>query len=241
MSGHSKWANIKRKKEANDKVKGNLFGKLSKAITLSVLEGGGITDPNGNIRLRLAIEKARAMNMPKDNIQRAIEKGSGPGKQDLKHVLYEGFFHGGAAALISCTTDNANKTHAEVRNVLEKYGGKMASQGAVSYMFQHTGVITFERSKNDESVVMQFAERIDASDFEEDDEYLTIYFPFEQIGKIKEQLGDLTGSAPEVIYRPTTTVELDKESGEKVTSLIEKIEELDDVQAVFTNAAIISS
>src|SRR4051812_30449460 len=120
MSGHSKWANIKRKKEANDKVKGAVFGKLSRLITIAVTEGGGLPDPENNVKLRFAVEKARSENMPKENIQKAIEKGSGPNIQELKEVVYEGFGPGGVALLIVTTTDNSNRTHAEIRNVLER-------------------------------------------------------------------------------------------------------------------------
>lgn len=181
MAGHSKWANIKRKKEVVDKKKGNAFAKLSKAIIISVIEGNGITNPDFNVRLRLAIEKAKAANMPKENIERAIQKGAGQGKDQLFSAIYEGFGPMGSAFLVKTLTDNKNRTLAEVRLIIEKNGGKIASQGAASYLF----------SINDEG------------------EYLA--------------------------YAP---VELNGEEGKQVSGIIEKLEEIDDVESVITNVII---
>src|SRR5438132_496161 len=131
MSGHSKWSKIKRQKEVTDKVKGAAFAKLSRIITLAVIEGGGIPDPVNNVRLRLSIEKAKALNMPKENITRAIEKGAGPHKLELKEVVYEAFAPHGISVIIVATTDNSNRTFAEIRTILERNGGKMGTQGSV--------------------------------------------------------------------------------------------------------------
>ncbi len=136
MSGHSKWAKLKHGKDDRDRQKGNLFGKLTRAITMAVIQNGGIPDPEKNAALRIAIDKARQENMPKENIQRAIERAVGPDKQNLKEVVYEAFGPYGAAFLIVATTDNPNRTHSEVKLLLDRSNGKLAGQGAVSYLFQ---------------------------------------------------------------------------------------------------------
>jgi YebC/PmpR family DNA-binding regulatory protein len=139
MSGHSKWSTIKHKKAANDKVKGSVFTKMAKAITVAVKKGGGIGDPNMNFTLRLAIEKARNVNMPRENIERAIEKGTGKAEgSELAEVIIEGFAPGGVAVIIEAVTDNSNRTIAELRNLMEKHGGRMGEPGSVMYMFERT-------------------------------------------------------------------------------------------------------
>jgi YebC/PmpR family DNA-binding regulatory protein len=135
MSGHNKWSKIKRGKEAKDKVRGNTFSKLSRLITLAVLEGGGITDPNNNIKLRLAIDKAKHFNMPKENIARAVARASGPDKSQIREVIYEGFASAGVGLIIYATTDNPNRTLSEIRNILERHQGKLGTPGSVSYLF----------------------------------------------------------------------------------------------------------
>lgn len=182
MAGHSKWKQIKHKKAANDQEKAKIFSKLSKLITIGVVDGGGATDPTLNLKLRLAIDKARQANMPKDKIERAIEKGSGPDKNNLKEAIYEGFGPHGVALVIHATTDNSNRTVHEVRAIIEKHGGKLGSQGAVSYLFQ-------------------------------------------------------VSHAPELEYTPLFNVDIaDKDTSEKILSLLEALEAQDDVQQVFTNA-----
>ncbi len=227
MSGHSKWANIKRKKEANDKVKGSVFSKMSRLITLAVLEGGGITDPEHNVKLRLAIEKAKQSNMPKDNISRAIEKGIGPNKELLKEVVYEVFAPGGTALLILATTDNPNRTLPEVRNVLERRGAKIGNQGSVSYLFQKCGMIVLKKEAAPEDKLLQFSEEAGALDIDQDSENYYVYIPFEKIGKVQ---------GAEIDFRPLTKVKIEDETkAANMLSLIEALEELDDVQKVFGN------
>lgn len=136
MSGHSKWATIKRQKGANDAKRGQLFTKLSKSITLAVREGGGVADPNGNFRLRLAVEAARAANMPKDNIERAISRASGKEMDNLAEALYEGFGPGGFSVIVETLSDNKQRTVSEVKNIFDKNGGSMGSQGSVQYQFE---------------------------------------------------------------------------------------------------------
>jgi YebC/PmpR family DNA-binding regulatory protein len=236
MSGHSKWANIKRKKQANDKVRGNVFSKLSRIITLSVLEGNSITDPNLNVKLRLAVEKAKSLNMPKDNIQRAIDRGVGPNKESLKEVIYEAFAPGGAALIILATTDNLNRTLSEIRNVLERNGGKMGNQGSVSYLFKKCALVVFPKNEVNEEVVFDFAEKINAFDIDQDEERYTLYIPFENLGKIKDHQNGLRYESAEVDFKPTTLITVTKEKDlGKILDLIEALEDLDDVQKVYGN------
>lgn len=227
MSGHSKWANIKRKKEVNDKVRGSIFSKLSRLITLAVLDGGGITDPEHNVKLRIVIEKAKASNMPKENIQRAIEKGIGPNKTLLKEVLYEAFAPGGVVLIILATTDNPNRTLPEIRRVLERGGAKLGVQGSVSYLFQKCGLITFEKKNTTQNVVLSFSEKIGAIDIDEDQDHFYVYMPFENLGKVK---------GGEMDFKPISKIRIDEEpKARRLLLLIETLEELDDVQKVFGN------
>ncbi len=236
MSGHSKWANIKRKKEANDKVKSNVFAKASRLITMAVIEGGGLTDPEHNVKLRFAIEKAKQDNMPKENIARSIEKGSGPDKATLSHVRFEAFGPGGASLLILGTTDNNNRTHSEIRNIVEKHGGKMGSLGSVAYLFAQNGVITFSRADTNEDDVFAFAERVDGNDIEEDETSITVFIPYEKLHGVNDQIGTLKGSEPEVVYKASSSIPLNKHDSNKLIDLIQALEDHDDIHEVFTNA-----
>lgn len=239
MSGHSKWANIKRKKGITDKARGIAFAKLSRIITLSVIEGGNIPDPNHNFKLRLAIDKAHALNMPKENIARAIEKGIGSEKALLREVLYEGFAPHGIALMIQATTDNPNRTVSEMKNMCEMNGGKLGSQGSVSYLFDHCGMVEFEKTTNSEDAVFAFGEALNATDIEDHESSYIVYFPFHEFGRIKEHIGSMVTITSEVDYRPQSTITLADDSQIKsVLGLVEKLEELDDVQRVFTNLEI---
>ncbi len=238
MSGHSKWANIKRQKEANDKVKGSVFAKLSRLITLAIVEGNGVADPEYNVRLRLAIDKAKEANMPKENISRAVEKGSGPDSSQIKEVRYEAFGPGGTALLIIASTDNNNRTNAEIRNILERHGGKMGGMGAVHYMFSHVAAAIFNKSQNSEEALFEFASTHNASDFYEDDHEFVAFFPYEDLGKIKHYTTALALQSVEEEYKATTTVPVDTATGDKLSELIGALEELDDVHNVYTNASI---
>lgn len=231
MAGHSKWANIKRKKETVDKKRGNIFAKLSRAITMAVVEGGGATNPDFNVRLRIAVEKAKSENMPKDTIQRAIEKGAGPNGEALSTVVYEGFGPHGSSIIIVATTDNPNRTNADIRNVVEKNGGKMGGQGAVSYLFQHGAVTVFEPGTYSEDAIFEFADSVEAIDVREEEGSMVVFFPFEHIGKVKEH-------QVEEFYRPVAPIELETEAMEDTLEhFVEAIEELDDVQTVYTNVS----
>lgn len=227
MSGHSKWANIKRKKEANDKVKSNVFSKLSRLITMAVLEGGGITDPENNIKLRLAIDKARVYNMPRSNIDRAVDRAAGSETQNLRTVQYEGFGPKGAGLIIEASTDNPNRTSSEIRNTLERFGGKLGAQGSVSYLFQRCGVVHKAKTDTTEEAAFALGEKLGALDIDQDDTYYSIYIPFEAIGRAENA---------EIDFRPQTYVDLPRESLHLYEEMIGAIEDLEDVHKVFTNA-----
>lgn len=235
MSGHSKWANIKRKKGKNDKIKANVFAKMSHLITIAVIEGGGIIDPVNNVKLRLAIDKAKSANMPKENIKRAIEKGFGPNRIMLKEVIYEGFGPHGVFLLIISTTDNSNRTSSEIRNMLEKNSGKLGTQGSVAYLFKKCAFVSFQKIEVNEEVVFKIGEELDAFDINEDDSHFFIFFPFSNFGLLKTHLNNIKYGLAEVDYLPTTPVVLDLDKEKKVLDLIEALEDLDDVQRVYTN------
>ena len=238
MSGHSKWSNIKRQKESTDKAKSKIFGKLARLITLAVIGGGGGTNPDHNVKLRLALEKAKQDNMPKDNIARALQKGSGPQKINLTEIRYEGYSHDGVALYMIATTDNSNRTAAEVKNVLERHGAKMASPGAVSYLFEHCGIACFAKSENKEADVLAMAEKIQASDIEVTDEQYIVYFPFSMLGKVTGEDFKLTfKSSPESTYKPVSTIAISEgRMREKLDQLITALVDLDDVHEVYVNA-----
>lgn len=239
MSGHSKWANIKRKKEANDKVKGAVFAKMSRLITLAVVEGGGMPDPSHNFKLRLAIDKARSMNMPKENINRAIEKASGADRNSIKEIIYEGFAPHGVALMIQATSDNPNRTVSEIKNVIEMHGGKIGSQGSVAYLFNKCALIEFDTTINKEEDILNFSEALNAIDIEQEKLEYYVYVPFEQYGKIKEALGPLQPKNTEVDYKPLSPVEVgDTSSIDKIVELIQALEDLDDVHHVYSNLSM---
>lgn len=241
MSGHSKWSKIKRQKEATDKQKGTTFSKLSRLITLAVIEGGGIADPANNVRLRLAVEKAKQLNMPKDNIQRAIEKGIGPEKEQLKKAIYEVFAPGGVALIILATTDNVNRTLSEVRNIVESYGGKLGNQGSVLHLFKKCGLATFDLDVTNEESIFAFADKIKAFDIDKDEDYFLVYFPYEFLGTVKDYLGHLKAVAVEIVFKPQSFIEVrNSNEAKKILALVEALEDLDDVQKVFANYETIS-
>lgn len=239
MSGHSKWSKIKRDKGVKDKQKSGIFSKLARIITLAVLEGGGITDPENNIKLRLAIEKAKSLNFPKENILRAIEKAAGPNSQNLKEVIYEGFGPGGVLLVIQATTDNQNRTLTEVRNTLDMNNGKLGIQGSVMYLFKKCGLAVFSTGGVNEQEILAFVERIGAFDFDKDDEHYYVYFPYQSLSNIKNLLGEIKTENIEIDYKPTTEIELEDENVVKsILDLKAALEDLDDVHKVYINAKI---
>ena len=237
MAGHSKWAKVKRFKGALDVKKGRIFAKLSKEIGIAAKIGGG--DPDMNPRLRMVLLKARSANMPMDNIDRAIKRGVGGDEAvSYEDLTYEVFAPHGVAVLVELSTDNRNRTAAEIRSILSKNGGTMASSGAVSRLFQRRGQMIVERNGANEDVVMEAALEAGADDFKADDhgyEILTDPAHFEGVHKAMENKGIKFESA-EVTWLPTLTVPLSDGAAGEVHKLVDLLEEHDDVKDVFTNA-----
>lgn len=231
MSGHSKWSTIKHKKAANDKVKGSVFTKMAKGITVAVKKGGGIGDPEMNFALRLAVDKARAVNMPKENIDRAIAKGIGRGGDELAELSIEGFAPEGVAVIVEAVTDNSNRTIAELRSLMEKHGGTMGEIGSVAYLFERCGEITYRGVVSDESEL----ELIDLGllEIEQDQGEGRIYTQANSLMKIVERLRSLGMEDVEgaLTYRPLTLIKPKNE--QKVREFLEIVAEHDDVQEVY--------
>lgn len=241
MAGHSKWANIKRRKAAEDAKRGKLFSKFSRMITVAAREGGG--DPAANVRLRLAIEKARAANMPMENIERAIARGTGGGGgANYEEMVYEGYAPGGVAVLIDALTDNRNRTAGELRHIFSKHGGNLGEAGCVAWMFDTMGVITLDRDKLelDEDGLLEVALEAGAEDVEWDDDEVTIVCEPARFQEVKEALEaqQLPIVEAEVTKRPSNAVEVPLSDAAKVLRLLDALEDHDDVQAVHTNANI---
>lgn len=235
MSGHSKWATIKHKKGIADAKRGQKFTKLIKEITVAAKSGA---DPEGNARLRTAILKAKAENMPKDNIDRAIKKGSGElGNATFYELTYEGYAPGGVAIIIDTLTDNKNRTAADVRSTLTKLGGSLGATGCVSYMFQTKGVITYDASKYSEEEIFDAALENGAEDVSTEDgiiEVTTTPNDFATVLEAMQKAGFEQDSA-DINKIADQTVTLDNEKANKVLKIVERLEELDDVQQVSTN------
>lgn len=235
MAGHSKWANIKHRKAAQDAKRGKIFTKLIREITVAARAGGG--DADANPRLRSALDKALSANMTKDTIERAILRGTGEGDGTaIEEVTYEGYGTNGVAVLVECVTDNRNRTVAEVRHAFSKAGGNLGTDGSVAYLFNKQGSIVF--SGVDEEAIMDVALESGAEDIEAEDGMVEVITPFEDYFSVLEALKD-AGFEPEmdeIVQRATTEVELDEESSEKFMRMVDALEELDDVQNVFTNA-----
>jgi YebC/PmpR family DNA-binding regulatory protein len=239
MAGHSKWANIKHKKAATDAKRGKIWTRLIKEITVAARMGGG--DPDANPRLRLAIEKAADANMPKDNVTRAIQRGTGALEGvNYEEVRYEGYGIGGAAIIVDCLTDNRVRTVAEVRHAFSKFGGNMGTEGSVSFMFKHCGQMLFAPGV-DEDKLMEAALEAGAEDVVADDEggfeVLTDPFQFAQVKEALDKAG-FKAEVAEVIMKPATETEFTGEDAEKMQKLLDALENLDDVQEVYTNAVI---
>lgn len=238
MSGHSKWSQIKRQKGAADIKKGMVFTKLGNAIVLAVRQGGGVIDPNQNFRLRLAIEKARSANMPKENIERSIKRAQGREGGELEEVIYEGFGPGGVAVMVEVATDNRQRSGQEVKNVLEKVGGTLGGPGAVSYQFKQMGMLTVKKSGKSLDETFLLAADAGAQDLEEAGESFLIYTKPEELAQIKQKLEEqnLLVEGAELTFKPTTTVPVgSRDKADQILGLMEKLEALDDVQKVYAN------
>lgn len=236
MSGHNKWAKIKRKKGVTDVKRGRIFTRIIKEMTIAARDGGGSI--TGNPRLRLAVEKAQAANMPADNIKRAIQKGTGelPGL-NYEEATYEGFGPGGVAIIIETVTDNKNRTVAEVRNLLEKNNGKLGASNSVSYMFHRKGIITIPKAGYSEDDLMTIAIEAGADDMKtEEDSYQIVTAPlnFETVRSALEKQGMKMEEA-EVQLLPENTVRVEGKDAEQLMRLMEALEDHDDVQHVYAN------
>jgi YebC/PmpR family DNA-binding regulatory protein len=235
MAGHSKWANIKHRKAAQDAKRGKIFTKLIREITVAARAGGG--DPDANPRLRTVLDKALGANMTKDTIERAILRGTGEGDGvAIEEVTYEGYGTNGVAVLVECATDNKNRTVAEVRHAFTKAGGNLGTDGSVAYLFNKQGSIIF--SEVDEESIMDAALEAGAEDVETEEGMTEVITAFEDYFSVLEALKS-AGFEPEmdeIVQRASVEVELDEETSEKVLRMVDTLEELDDVQNVFTNA-----
>lgn len=237
MAGHSKWANIKHKKAKEDAKRGKLFTKLIREITVSARMGGG--DPDANPRLRAAIDAALSGNMPRDTINRAIQRGAGGLEgENVEEVLYEGYGPGGVAVLVECMTDNRNRTVAEVRHAFSKCGGNLGTDGSVAYLFKRQGLISYAPGANEEKI-MDVALESGAEDVvTNDDGSVDVITAWEELSSVKEamQTQELPADNAEVTMLASTLVDLDQTGAEKVMRLLDMLEDLDDVQNVHSNA-----
>ena len=236
MSGHSKWATIHRKKGLLDAARGKTFQKLTKEIMVAAK--GGSPDPNQNAALRLAVDKAKAQNMPKDNIQKAIDKATGSTDgANYENLRYEGYGHGGVAFMVDCLTDNRNRTASQVRSLFTKSGGNLGTEGSVSYMFERRGSIVIPADYDEDEMMMTSLDA-GALDFEKiDDNYIitTDQNSFTSVRDALEEAGVKEFLECELTYVPNMEVTLDEEGSEKVMKLVDALEALDDVQDVYYN------
>ncbi len=239
MSGHSKWSSIKHKKAATDARRGKIFTKLIKEITVAARLGGG--DLDANPRLRTAVAAAKSENMPKDNIERAIKKGTGELEGvNYEESIYEGYGPGGAAVLVESLTDNKNRTVADVRSIFSKNGGSLGENGCVAWMFDKKGYIVVESAAVDEDALMEVALEAGAEDIREDDgnfEVITAPADFEAVKQAIEQ-ASISYITAEITMLPQTTTNLVGKEAEQMVRLMEMLEDCDDVQKVYTNADI---
>lgn len=238
MSGHSKWSKVKHQKATTDVLKAAAFTKASRAITVAVVEGGGMTDPEFNFKLRLAIEKAKQVNMPGENIKRAIDKASGAGAGTLKQETYEGYGPFGVALFIETATDNTNRTVSFIKQTLEHAGGSMGSPGSVVYLFERKGVVLLAKTRTYDDT-FAYGANAGADDVIETDDVFEVYCDpaaVSALGTAAAREG-FTVEESRVIMRPTMTVPLDDQKRSIIESLVEKLEEHDDIQEVFTTMA----
>jgi YebC/PmpR family DNA-binding regulatory protein len=237
MSGHSKWSQIKRQKGATDVKRGQLFTKLGREITVAARQGG--PDMETNFRLRLAAQRAREANMPAENVKRAIDRATGTGEgAALEEILYEGYGPAGAAILIEALTDNRNRTVSEIRNVFTRAGGNLGESGSVAWIFEAKGVLTIEPEQRDPEEIGLMAIDAGAEDVDISEEHIDAYTQpadLERVRKALEDAGLKIGEA-ELVMQPKTTVFLAEKEAAQAIRLIEKLEELDDVQKVYFNA-----
>lgn len=239
MAGHSKWANIQHRKKAVDAKRGKIFTRINRVLSVAAREGGG--DPDSNPALRLAIEKANAANMPKDNIERAIKKATGSlDGVTYEELKYEGYAPGGIAVMVECLTDNRNRTVAEVRHAFTKYGGNLGTDGSVAYLFSKIGVLNFPPGTSEDEI-MEIALDAGAEDIVSgDDGSIEVTTSSESFTAVVDAMraAGLEAENSEITMRASLEVELDVENGEKVLRFLDALEDLDDTQDVYSNADI---
>ena len=237
MSGHNKWSKIKNKKGSEDARRGKVFTKMARAITVAVREGGA--DPEYNPSLKSVIEKARAENMPNDNIDRAIKKASGDGDSaNYENIVYEGYGPEGVAVIVECLTDNRNRTASDVRHYFDKFGGNLGQNGSVSFMFQRKGLLLIDAESLDEEEVMMDSLDAGAEDFEADDGIFVINTAMEDFAQVRDTLLDKGYKfvTSDLVYEPSNYVKINDESNiDKMEKLIDNLEDSDDVQQVSHN------
>lgn len=234
MSGHSKWSTIKRKKEATDAVRGKLFSKLSRAITIAVKTGGG-SDPDANAKLRVAIETAKSANMPKANIDRAMQKGEGA--SDLEEIIYEGFGPEGIGVILEVATDSRNRSAQVIKGLFDRGGGNLSGPGSVSFNFEQKGMIVLKNKGFDDEAILKL---IDAGveEYEIDDDFITLYVAAKDLMRIKDDLGtqNFLVESAEHTMKPRTTKKVNGDASGKVIAFLERLQENDDVQKLYTDA-----
>jgi YebC/PmpR family DNA-binding regulatory protein len=240
MSGHSHWATIRRKKGAVDAKRGQIFTRLAREIVIAAREGG--SDPSSNIHLQYAIDKARASNMPKDNIERAIRRGSGDDKEggSLEEINYEGYGPHGIAFIISCVTDNRNRAVAEIRHILNRYGGSMAEAGSVAWQFKRQAYYSMSTDGIDPDQVFEIAVDAGANDVNIEDDFIEIFAPVELYKEIGDRLkaARIKFDEAEIRMIPNNEVELEPDETVQALKVIEALEDLDDVQEVYSTLNI---
>lgn len=239
MSGHNKWSTIKHRKGAQDAKRGKVFTKIGKEITVATRMGGG--DPDANPRLRLAIHKARTSSMPMDNVTRAIKRGTGELEGGLiEETMYEAYGPGGIALIIDIATDNQNRSLSDVRNIVDRSGGKLAKPGSVSFLFSRRGMVRFDAEKYKEDQIMEVALEVGAEDVLTEDGHVVVYCEQGDFATVKEGLdtANLESIVAEVAMIPSTTVDCDKELAQKILKLLDRLEDNEDVQDVWGNHEI---
>jgi YebC/PmpR family DNA-binding regulatory protein len=237
MAGHSKWAQIKRKKAVADAKRGKLFTKLIREITIAARQGGG--NPDGNPRLRLAIDQARAANMPMENIERAIKKATGELEgSKYEEIIYEGYGPGGIAILIEAVTDNKNRTVSELRHLFSRHGGRLAETGSVNWKFQRKGIITITKDQINEDDLIMLALDLGADDVVTETDYYEIQTSVENFDKVRKALSEksLQIESASLQYVPQNLMKVDAKENETALKLLEVLEDQDDVQNVYTDA-----
>lgn len=236
MAGHSHWASIKHKKAATDAKKGKAFSKLARVITVAAKQGGG--DPTMNLKLQYAIDKAKENNMPKDNIERAIQKGTGElGGEGFQECLYEGYGPSGVAIVLEILTDNRNRTAGEIRKIFDRFGGNLGESGCVAWMFEKKGLFVINDSDIDEDSLLSLILEAGAEDMEKVEDTFQVTCALTDFTAVKEELHkhNIIPTSAEISWIPKTFIDLDENSGKKIVSLMEALEDHDDVQSVYGN------